>query len=87
MTKILFFYIFTLVNSTKDKNMKKLMIILSLLASFIVTGCTVEVTSAAPEEEFCYADYECSWYNEYGVLRHSWLCAEEITKNMTCKIR
>lgn len=52
------------------------------LCLFACDGCTVEPTST---QEYCFADYQCSWYDYNGSLVTEWLCEDEITDNMTCR--
>lgn len=55
------------------------------IISLVLTGCTIQVTEADPDDYYCFADYKCSWYDYNGKLNTQYLCYEEIQPNMTCK--
>jgi len=54
--------------------------------TFLLSGCTVHVTEAEPDyDDYCFANYYCSYYDYYGYLTSGYFCYEEIKPNMTCK--
>ena len=50
-----------------------------------VYECGINPKIPANYDDYCFANYYCSYYDYYGHLTSGYFCYEEIKPNMACK--